>query len=110
MRVYELVLILKPQLADAEIAEFLDKTKKFIAHEGGELLSEDKWGRRKLAQPIGHTRDGFYSYMKFQLPPQSLTKLNQYFKVQEAVMRTLVVKGAEKEAAKVPARVPVKQV
>lgn len=104
MRVYELVLILKPQLSDPEIAEFLEKTKKLITHDGGEILSEDKWGRRKLAQPIGHTRDGFYSYMKFQVPPQSLAKMNQYFKVQEAVMRTLIVKGAEKEAAKVPVK------
>ena len=104
MRKYELVLILKPQMSDVEIAEFVEKTKKLIAQNGGEVLTEDKWGRRKLAHPIGHERDGFYSYMKFQSLPQSITKLSQHFKVQESVMRCVMLKASEQEAAKAPVK------
>ncbi len=104
MRTYEMILILKPQLSDIETSDFLEKTKKLIAHEGGTILSEDKWGRRKLTHPIGHTKDGFYAYMKVQFPPQSLSKLNQHLSVQDSVLRTMIVKGPEKEAAKVSAK------
>ena len=103
MRTYELVLILKPQMSDSDIAEFIDRTKKLIASEGGQIVSEDKWGRRKFAHPMGHTKDGFYSYIKFQSPPQSLAKLNQHFRVQESVLRTLIVKSAKEKAKKASA-------
>ncbi|MFH1619725.1 MAG: 30S ribosomal protein S6 [bacterium] len=108
MRTYEVVIILKPQLSDIEIAEFLDRTKKFLAQEGGELMSEDKWGRRKLSHPIGRNRDGFYAYMKFKAPAQTISKMNQQFKVQEWVMRVIVLRGTEKEAAPKP-QAPAKQ-
>ena len=76
----------------ADIAAFLEKTKKLISGEGGEILNEDKWGRRKLAYPIEHCREGFYAYFKYQSPPAVPAKLDQHFRVQESVIRTLTVK------------------
>ena len=100
VHLYELVLILKPQLSDPDIAEFIDKTKKLIIREGGQIVVEEKWGRRKFSQPIGHAKDGYYFYTKFQGQPQSIAKLNQYFKVQESVLRTLFIRSAREKAEK----------
>ena len=95
MAKYETVVIVKPQLSDAQVAELLDKTKKLIAQEGGEVLGEDLWGRRKLAYPINQSREGYYALIKFQGPGAILDRLNHHFHVTDAVMRTMIVRGSE---------------
>ena len=95
MAKYETVIIVKPQLSDAQVTEFLDKTKKVIAQEGGEILGEDLWGRRKLAYPIQASREGFYALIKFQGPGAVLARLDHYFHVSDSVMRTMTVRGSE---------------
>lgn len=92
MPIYETVLVVKPQLSDGEIGALIDKTKKLITGEGGEILNEDKWGRRKLAYHIQHCREGFYVYLKYQAGPAVPVRLEGHFKVQEPVIRTLTVR------------------
>ena len=99
MRIYELIIVLKPQLSDNEIADFVEKTKKLIAHDGGSVVFEEKWGRRKLAHPIGHAREGFYVFLKINAAPSAVEKLDRNFKVQDSVLRTMSVRVAETEKA-----------
>jgi len=97
---YETTIILKSQLSDGQIAEFVDKTKKLVVAEGGEIVAEEQIGRRKLAQPIGHSQDGYYSFLKFRSGAQAVKKLNQHLKVTEDVLRSMTVKSSDKELAK----------
>ena len=92
MHTYESIIILRPQVSDNEVAEFVDKTKKFITHEGGESLGDEKLGRRRLTHAIKHIREGFYVYLKFRLSPQNITKLNTSLRLNETVMRSMVIK------------------
>ena len=52
MKTYETVTIIKPQLTDGEVAAFVDKAKAFIASAGGEVVSEEKLGRRRFSHDI----------------------------------------------------------
>lgn len=92
MPVYETVIVVKPQLSDAEIGGLVDKTKKLISTDGGEILSEDRWGRRKLAYQIDHCREGFYVYLKYQAPPSVANRLGSQFRVMDSLLRTLTVR------------------
>jgi len=91
MQIYETVVVVQPKLSDEEVADFADKTKKFIAKGGGEILGEDKWGRRKLAYPIGQDREGFYLYFKFSAQGSLVGKLNQHFRILDTILRTMTV-------------------
>lgn len=98
MPVYETVMVVKPQLSDAEVATLVDKTKKIISTEGGEVLNEDKWGRRKLAYQIKSFREGFYVYLKYNASTAVLERLDHQFKVLDSILRTLTVRQEEKKA------------
>lgn len=98
MRTYETVIILKPQMSDAEIADFVEKTKKLITSDGGEILLEDKMGRRRLTHAIHHIRDGFYVFMKFKAGANTVAAMNQQMRVNELVMRCGVFKIEETKA------------
>lgn len=106
MTTYESVLILKPQLSDNEVNELVEKTKKIISGEGGEVLGEDRWGRRKLSAPIRAAREGNYIQLKFTGSPSALNKLDHHCKVTDSIMRCMtvrVVAHKDKRKAKVKA-------
>ena len=92
MAIYETVLVVKPQLSDAEIGTVVDKTKKLISNEGGEILNEDRWGRRKLSYQIKHCREGYYVYLKYQAGPSTPIRLDGHFRILEPIIRTLTVR------------------
>lgn len=91
MQTYETVIVAHPRLSDSEITTFADNTKKMISQGGGEIISEDKWGRRKLAYPIKKSREGVYLYYKFQAGGPLIQKMNKHFRIQDTILRTLTV-------------------
>jgi len=98
MPIYESVIVIHPRLSDPEIGEFTEKIKGMISKGGGDILSEDRWGRRKLAYPISKTREGFYLYLKFNGLGSLVRKMSQYFRIQETVLRALTVHAHEVKA------------
>lgn len=95
MPTYETVVVVHPRLSDAEIADFADKTKQMITKDGGEILSEDRWGRRKLAYPIKKSREGYYLYLKYTAKGSLVHKMGQHFRIQETILRALTVHARE---------------
>jgi small subunit ribosomal protein S6 len=91
MQTYESVIVVSPKLSDAEVEDYGANLKKMLVDGGSTVLSEDKWGRRKLAYPIGKIREGYYLYFKFKAKGPLVTKMNKYYRLQETVMRTLTV-------------------
>ncbi|MEA3307863.1 MAG: 30S ribosomal protein S6 [Elusimicrobiota bacterium] len=92
MNTYELIIILNPQVSDTEVGEFIEKTKKLISDEKGEVVSEDKLGRRKLSHAINKNRDGFYLFLKMKLEASALKTIKRQLKLQERVLRTMFFK------------------
>lgn len=91
MQIYETVLILKPVLSDPEVAEFVEKTKQTISGEGGEIVTSEVWGRRKLTHFIGKAREGVYAYFKYKAQPALLKKMSHNFSVSDTVLRDMTV-------------------
>ncbi|MDE6026850.1 MAG: 30S ribosomal protein S6, partial [Muribaculaceae bacterium] len=51
MNYYETVFILTPVLSDDQMKEAVEKFKDVLNANGGEIVSEELWGLRKLAYP-----------------------------------------------------------
>lgn len=98
MRTYESVIIVKPQLSDGEVGEFVTKAKDLIAKNGGEVVSEEKLGRRKFTHEVNHVRDGFYLYLKFKANPEFIGTWNEAMKLNEKVLRSMVMLANEIKA------------
>lgn len=93
MNTYELMLIINPQLTDAEVQEAVEKAKKTLTDAKGEVLAEDRLGRRKFSHEVRKQRDGFYVYMKVKALPESLKDINHSLKLQETVLRSMLMKA-----------------
>ena len=102
MKTYESVIIVKPQLSDAEVGEFVNKAKTLITNKGGEVTSEEKLGRRKFTHEVNHVRDGFYLYLKFKAEPSFIIFFFFFLKLNENVLRSMTMNAVEVKAKPAP--------
>jgi small subunit ribosomal protein S6 len=92
MNIYENVVILNASPTDEEINGSVSKIKDIIINAGGEILLAEMWGRRKLSYEIKKQNKGFYVLLIFKAPPSSVKKLEEFYKVFDAVIKYMVIK------------------
>jgi small subunit ribosomal protein S6 len=92
MRAYESTFILVPSLDEKGIAQEVDSIKEIITSHGGEITSEKQWGRRRLAYLIRDAQEGVYYILRFTLGNEGLQELHRRFKLNENVLRSLVIR------------------
>jgi small subunit ribosomal protein S6 len=92
MRRYELMLVLRPDLADEKVQATLERTARAIAAGGGQIVKQAPWGRRRLAYPIDHCREGSYYVLLFEAPSTAIVELERGLLISEEVLRHLVTR------------------
>jgi len=90
MRRYELMLILRPDLAEDRIQATIDRATRSIIGSGGQIIKVSPWGRRRLAYPIGPHREGSYHIVLFDAPSEAIVELERNLHITEEVIRHLV--------------------
>jgi small subunit ribosomal protein S6 len=92
MRRYELMLVLRPDLPDDKVQGTLERTARAIAAGGGQIVKQAPWGRRRLAYPIDHHREGSYYVLLFEAPATAISELERGLQISEEVLRHLVTR------------------
>jgi|SRR5579884_2825960 small subunit ribosomal protein S6 len=92
MRRYELMLVLRPDLAEDRSSAVLERVTRQIQESGGQIVKVAPWGRRRLAYEIQHYREGVYQIILFEAPPESIRELEKTILITEEVLRHLVVR------------------
>ena len=92
MRRYELMLVIRPDVADDKSQALIDRTTRGIVAAGGQIVKVAPWGRRRLAYPIDRHREGSYQIILFEAPPESIVELERTLLITEEVLRHLVVR------------------
>lgn len=98
MKEYELSLLLHPDL-EIDLDKVSEKLKKLIADNGGEVVKEDNWGKRRLAYRIAGQDFAVYLFWDVKLPAQSVAKLDYSLNITDEVIRHLLVTVDEKARA-----------
>ena len=92
MRRYELMLVIRPDVADDRSQAVLERSTRTITAAGGQIVKVSPWGRRRLAYPIGAYREGSYHIVLFDAPPEVVVELEHGLNITEEVMRHLVTR------------------
>jgi len=97
MRTYEIMFVLKPDLAEEVIAETRERIKKIIEDFGGEFIDEaDGWGKKRLAYEIEKYLEGIYSVWHFKGKPETIQELDRVIKLSDKFLRHIIVRQNEK--------------
>lgn len=100
-RTYEAVYIFDSTLEEPAITEKLDKFHAMVPHQGDEPMAVNHWGKRTLAYPIAGRETGYYVIAKFHTTAESLPEYERALKLDDAVLRHLIVldEGAQMSSA-----------
>ena len=69
----------------------LDRYKKMITSQGGQVHRLEDWGRRQLAYSINKVHKAHYLLMNIECQQQTLDELENAFRYNDAVIRNLVL-------------------
>lgn len=92
MRDYEVVYIFDSNLERPAIEQKLERLNSLITADGkGEVQAVEHWGKRPLAYPVEKQSNGYYVVVQFRAEPSNLDEFQRIAKLDEAVLRHLVV-------------------
>ena len=91
MPLYELGVIIDPEIPPEDETSTLERLEGIITDAGGEVAEKDAWGRRQLAYPIHKKNYGVYHFWKFNSGGEVLEKLNFEMRTNDSIMRSLIL-------------------
>jgi small subunit ribosomal protein S6 len=91
MRAYEATYILDPGLEEEKIAQAQEKYSNMITKSGGEIVSLDTWGKRRLAYEVEGFNEGFYVIMKFNADQKVADSLRKNMNIADEVIKSMLV-------------------
>ena len=94
MRHYEAMYIVDADTPDENLDPIIEKYKKVVTDGGGEVSEAGKWekGRRAMAYEISKKREGMYLMMQFTSSPDVPKELDRIFRINDEILRHLVVR------------------
>ena len=98
MKEYELTILIHPDL-EVDLEAPLDKVRKLVKDNGGEVVSEDNWGKKRMAYRIKGEDFAVYVSMDVKLPAEAPLKVSGVLNITDEVLRYLLVKVDEKGRA-----------
>lgn len=87
MRRYEMMLIVSDTLDEDDALAVFDKAKDVLSEQGGEVVDENWWGKRKFAYEIDKRTHGFYGVLDIQAEYDAVVELERQLKLRDEVVR-----------------------
>ena len=95
MREYEVMYIIKPGLEEDNYNQIIEKFNALVQTNGGEIIKVEPWGKRRLSYEIEKLREGYYVLMRINGAPELPKELERNFKIDDQIMRYLVIRVGE---------------
>ena len=89
---YETMYILRPDIAEDEVSNHIEKYNKLLEEVGGTILDSQMRGKRRLAYQIAKHREGIYVQLSHQGDGQHIFKIEKAMRLSEDVIRYLTIK------------------
>lgn len=88
---YEMALIVNSQLPEGGVDETVKRVEGFLTDHGATVVQVDRWGTRKMAYEISKQQQADYTIFQFQAESDLLLELDRACKLDEGVLRHMVV-------------------
>ncbi len=91
MNKYESIIIINPELDEANVKALEEKFTGLI-NENGNVESAENLGKRKLAYEIKKHKEGIYVIYNFEAKPDSITELERVYRITDGIIKYIVVR------------------
>ncbi len=91
-RRYETLAMLDVTLSDEKTDQIVGKIEEMIkTSEGGEILTLDRWGKKRLAYEINKKQFGYYVLFEYTAPSDVPREIERYCRFESGVIRQLTL-------------------
>jgi small subunit ribosomal protein S6 len=91
MRLYDLTILLDPNVPDDRHQEIIGNVNSAIEGKG-KLVGKHDWGMRRMAYEIDHRADAAYHLFQFEAERDLLDQLDNTLKITDGVLRHRIIK------------------
>ena len=100
MKTYETIVVIDAHQSDETIDSLINKIKKMITDNGGNIIDVNRWGKRRLAYEIKKKQHGYYVYFLYEIDKGEFPKVLEHnFRISEKMLRYLTLR-LDKKAIK----------
>lgn len=92
MKAYELLYIIRPDLDEEATTVLVDRLSGLVASNGGDNVTVEKWGKRRLAYEIQDYKEGQYILMNYEGEGRTSQEIERVMKISDDVIRFLTVR------------------
>ena len=96
MRNYEGVFIINPDLSNEASKGVVTQLQELVTKNGGRVEGLQEWGKKRLAYKINKKHEGSYVILNFQLDSKHAKKLEQSLRLNDQLIRYLLINKDEK--------------
>ncbi|APX92085.1 30S ribosomal protein S6 [Halomonas sp. 1513] len=94
MRHYEIVFMVHPDQSE-QVQAMVERYTSLVTESGGTVHRLEDWGRRHLAYPINKIHKAHYVMMNVECRGETLEEIENIFRFNDAIIRSLVVRCKE---------------
>lgn len=91
MKHYELFYLISATIPETGLDTVSTAITALITEQGGNIIKQENWGRKKLAYPINNERNGYYLLVQFDMESGALKELERKLKLATTMLRYIVV-------------------
>ena len=95
MKGYEALVIFKTAGTEQEVTRQATQLEEPIKKLGGIIQNSQNLGRRRLAFRIARQTEGYYQLLKFQALPEQIGELERQLRLNEAIVRFIILAADE---------------
>lgn len=88
---YECLLILKPDLSEDDVTGVVSLVTNQITPNGGSIIEEDRWGKRRLAYTVKKQKYGYYLLLRYAGAAADVEEIERSFRFSDLVLKFLTV-------------------
>ena len=103
-RRYETLMVLHPDLPEAQVRETIDRARRLIEEAGGQAHAMQEWGMRELAYPIRKLARGYYVLAEYTATADVVRELERTLKIADEILRFISVAVVTTKRKERPAR------
>ncbi|HET7345863.1 MAG TPA: 30S ribosomal protein S6 [Acidobacteriaceae bacterium] len=96
-RLYEVMFIVRPDVADEDLDKLIAGLEQTVTNGGGTVRSTEKMGRRRLAYQVRKFGEGNYILLTIDADGSLIAELERRLRVSEPVIKFITVRMDEEE-------------
>lgn len=101
MRNYQSILILKPDLDEAQVDQSIEKITSTLKKFGGTILKLDQWGKKRLAYRVRKNKFGFYLNIYHTCEQAEISNLERAYQLYDLIIKYLVIRLDDSDVERV---------